>query len=735
MGPKSGRLIPLGIILGALVVRVVFLLQTRDLILYYHPVLDSGFFNQWADFKRQIGWIDASVPFRESLYAYFLGVIYTVFRESTTIARLVQCVLGSLTALLVYSTARRLFGAVAGLAAGVIFVFYGPAVFFASELNDTTLAIFLLMLSAYLLVRAAESRPGANTLFSGLFLGAAAVTKFMVWVALPAWIFHLLLARTPRLRKAVIPLAIGVLIAPLCYQFLLTQSDQLGLVPPRLGWHAFLGSGSVGGTVREPFRRITLNTPEGSRTALAADGLIDGQRDALRFANLETDRTHTNVEAGRYWHRRAYDDFAASPGRWLRNYFTKLGTLMGPAEPPANIDQRFIAGYSGLLRTRVFTFAVVAPLGLVGLVALRRRGALYASLFVPLFAVLSSAYLVSDNDKMMMVPFLTVFAGGLIAAVVTGVRSSGKRLAYVVAAVVAGLLLYLLPKPPMDEVRQLVALGNVYGEEAIYDRAEASYREALELGPERAEGYVSLARMYANAGKPQQALEVLQGADAKGIRDPRIRIERASVLNMAERPAEAVVELKAVEREYPYEPRLHQLMGLSFLAQGDAERAAVELEKELSYVGAGFVTYSALGSAKLSLGEFEDAAANLEAALALNPYNSPVAMQLADAYSRLGHHYKACDVLSRILGVDPGNMPLRFKLANCLYRADRYGDALTHFRELHKYDPANADVVLNMGTVYAAMDSLDRAIQMWEKALVLDPDNDLARENLRTARE
>jgi hypothetical protein len=40
-----------------------------------------------------------------------------------------------------------------------------------------------------------------------------------------------------------------------------------------------------------------------------------------------------------------------------------------------------------------------------------------------------------------------------------------------------------------------------------------------------------------------------------------------------------------------------------------------------------------------------------------------------------------------------------------------------------------------MGTVYAEMDSLDRAIEMWEHALVLDPNNEMARENLRTARE
>jgi tetratricopeptide (TPR) repeat protein len=101
----------------------------------------------------------------------------------------------------------------------------------------------------------------------------------------------------------------------------------------------------------------------------------------------------------------------------------------------------------------------------------------------------------------------------------------------------------------------------------------------------------------------------------------------------------------------------------------------------------------------------------------------------------MGQDLRACDVLGKILTADPGNIPLRFKLGVCLYKADRPADALMHFRDLLKYDPTNADIALNMGTTYAAMDSLDKAIEMWERALAIDPDNEIARENLRTARQ
>ncbi len=737
MGSRTTRLLPIGILGAAFVVRLAFLIQTKDLPLYYHPILDSSFFHQWADFKLQFGWLAASPPFREPLYAYVLGLIYTVFRESLTIARLVQCVIGSFTALLVYSMARRIYGTFTGIAGGLIFVFCGSAIFFTAELNEATVAVFLLVLSAYFLVKADGSRPYLNSGLSGLFLGIGFLARFTMLAALPAWIIHLLLSKQGRLKGATLILVVFMLIPPVCYQTLVVRGDERAWFPLRSGWHAFLGSGLSGGTVKVPVHEITVDAPEGSHKALAFADHIEGQRDAVRFARIELDRKVSGVEAGTYWRQKAAADLAARPARFLGTYLTKLGILMGTSEPPANVDQRFIARYSVLLRTQVFTFGVIAPMGLVGLFIAARRKSLYAATFIPAFALFASAYLVSDSEKILLIPFLSIFAGRLIETVISSLRNlnTARAVTYVAAAAAVGILLWLPPKRGLDEARELVLLGEVYGEENLFEKAEDAYKQAMALAPDAPEAYVSLARLYGNSGKTQAGIDVLKRATSQGVEDPRVLIEEASLLITAERQEEAVRILRDVETSYPYEPRLHQLIGIGFMASGQTDKAAEELERELEYSGPGFITLSALGRAELELGDYEDAAEHLEAALALNPYNTPVAMQLADAYTRLGYHIKACDVLSMVLTVDPGNMPLRFKFANCLYRAGRYEDALSHFRDLHKFDPANADILLNMGTVYAQMDSLDRAVEVWERALVLDPQNEMARQNLRTARE
>lgn len=737
MGSRTTRVFPFGILIVAFIVRLLFILQTRNLPLYYHPILDSSFFHQWASFKLQFGWLEASGSFREPLYAYVLAMIYGAFRESMTIARLVQCVIGSFTALLVYDIAKRIYGNLAGIAGALIFTFYGSAIFFTGELSETTIAVFLLVLSAYFLVASGTSRPYLNSSLSGVFLGIGFLARFTMLAALPAWIIHLLISKQTKLRAATILLIIGTVVPSVAYQVLLTRGGERAWLPLRSSWHAFLGSGLVGATVREPVHEITVEAPGGTFKALAAADHIEGQRDAVRFARIEQDETVSGSQVNAHWRDKALSDFAAAPGRFLKTYFTKLGIFFSPSEPPAGIDQRFIARHSVLLRTHVFAFGVIAPIGLVGLAIAARRKSLHAAILIPAFAVFASAYLVSDSEKLLVVPFLAVFAGCLAEAVVSGVRrrETVKAISYVGAAIVVGVLLWLLPKYDLNEARQLVLLGDVYGEEALFDKAEEAYGQAMELAPDAPEAYVSLAALYANSGKLDSGIQVLQRADSAGIRDPRVSLEKASLLIMAKRQGDAIRELRTLEATHPYEPRLHQLVGVALLETGDVQGASEELEQELEYVGPGFITVSALGRAKLALGQHEDAAKYLEAALGLNPYNSTIGMQLADAYSKLGYHIKACDVLSRILNIDPGNMPLRFKFANCLYRAERYDEALSHFRELHKFDPANSDILLNMGTVYADMDSLGRAIEVWERALVLDPQNEMAKQNLRTARE
>jgi len=507
-------------------------------------------------------------------------------------------------------------------------------------------------------------------------------------------------------------------------------------VPLRTNWHAFLGSGSVGGTTKLPHYDVSVTTVRGAYRAVVSPDWGDGQKDALRLAEVESGEALTSSAASRHWRDRTLTDLRTHPTQYLRNYLTKLGLFWGPSEPPANIDSRYMARHSFLLKNLLLSFAVITPLGLVGILR-RGTGLLHLSAFVLLYSLVAGLFLITDSDKLVVVPFLAIFAGALTSEIVGAARTLRMRrsASYLLTAANIGVVLYLFPHSPVDEGRQAVIQGDIYREEAIFDKAEAAYRDAVMVSPDNADSYIQLSRIYSGAWKPEEALNTLAGASGTASADPRLLVEKASVLFMLARYDEAIRAARIVGDSHPFEPRLHEVIGISLLAKGDVEGALTELRQEVEYTGGGFVTYSALGKACLDLGRYSEATGYLEQAFRLNPSSTQVAMQLADSYNKMEQYIRACDVLSRVLSVDPGNMPVRFKFANSLYRAGRYEDSLKQFRELSNFDPRNADVVLNMGTVYAAMDSTTLAVQMWEKALRLDPDNQLAKENLEEARK
>ncbi len=734
---KKGYLIPLAVLLLGVLVRVLFTLQVRDIPFYYHPVVDSGFFHQWAKFKAQTAWVDGALPFREPGYAFFLAILYRVFGESLTIARLVQAVLGGLTALLVYQVGATLFNRAAGAVAGVIFSLLSLAIFFTGELNETTLVVFLVVLSSYSLIKARTGPTYALCGLSGLLLGMAFISKFTVIVALIAWAVQLLLESKPRLRAGTVLLVVGFLVAPICYNALLLDSNETAAFPTRAGWHAFLGSSSTGGMDKRPYYRITLGAEAGASRAYAETDLTDGERDALRFAKIEGGQPLDRRASGRYWLDRTFDDFITAPSAFLGHYAAKLGIIWGRSLPSSNVDSRFAARYSFLLRNVIFPFAGLAALGLLGLLVFTRRGSSSILLFVVLYTLAAGGFLVSDSDKMLLVPFLAVFCGQLVYEVFAGFRrgKAARSVLYAAIGIVLALALTRLPHVPVNEARHYMILGDIYSNESLFDRAEESYGRALEVNPDFSDAALALARLHATTGKPDEALSALDAAISRDGDNPRLRIEKASLLTYLGKPSEAMEELASVERSYPYEPRLHQFKGLALLELDEPEAAVEELKLEISYVGGDFVTFSSLGRAEYRLEKYEEAAGAFEVALSSNPYSAPIVMQLADCYTMLERYENAAEILARVASVDPGNVRLRFKLGNALYRSGRYNEALGNFKEISKFDPRNTDILLNMGVVYAEMDSLDQAIDVWERVLELEPGNEIARDNIRTARD
>lgn len=203
-----------------------------------------------------------------------------------------------------------------------------------------------------------------------------------------------------------------------------------------------------------------------------------------------------------------------------------------------------------------------------------------------------------------------------------------------------------------DRLRRAASLENAparahrYYAEVLFKEAKreeglAEQRQALVLTPGDAELIVSHARALAGYGHPEEALKVLEDAVARGVRDPRVHVERARQAREALDYDGATAWLtKALEID-PSLAEAQMDLGKVYLFQGKlAEaRAAFEAAQRLAPTDAYAPYY--LANLLADEGQYDQAAPLLERSLELDPLNPKAHYSLAQAYQRLGRAEEA----------------------------------------------------------------------------------------------
>jgi len=182
----------------AVLTRLAFFRDVKDLPTYRIPQSD-----EMAAHQAAVACVEGKLPhhayLKAPLYTYFLAGIYKVFGPDPDYARTVQAVICSLSPVLVFLIAERLFGGWVALVSGLVGAVYWVFVFYAVELVDASLASLFYLLLAWLLVRRDEGR-WWHWATVGAVLGIGAITRPNVLICAPvlamaAWIVTLVRAR------------------------------------------------------------------------------------------------------------------------------------------------------------------------------------------------------------------------------------------------------------------------------------------------------------------------------------------------------------------------------------------------------------------------------------------------------------------------------------------------------------------------------------------------------------
>jgi tetratricopeptide (TPR) repeat protein len=295
----------------------------------------------------------------------------------------------------------------------------------------------------------------------------------------------------------------------------------------------------------------------------------------------------------------------------------------------------------------------------------------------------------------------------------------------------------LISDTRVDEHRNL---GIAFYKTGMLDEAIREFRRVAELRESDAQArfYIGLALMrQGNWGEAAAAFRecVAQpGARPAALHNLAYALERLGRLD----EAQAALS-EAVHRGGAKDPRIQTSFGVIALRVGDVVAANTALLAARPLFGtrpptAGWFHYAALAAALL--GDLDRAAALLTEGIGLHPRAAALQNNLAAVQERRGYHPEALQAAEKGLAEDPGLPQLHKNLGDCHYRAARYDDALECYQRAIKLNPRlGDDVYLKLGNIRFKRQEREEAVQYWEQALELDPNNAIVRTNLEAVRQ
>ena len=250
-----------------------------------------------------------------------------------------------------------------------------------------------------------------------------------------------------------------------------------------------------------------------------------------------------------------------------------------------------------------------------------------------------------------------------------------------------------------DDARSLQRANQIEQAKAEFTKAAASYEQSLLINPTRANTYLRLAELLLGPVKDaERAVKILTEARSRFADAPEI----IYYLALAQREAKHTQQAVAT-----FEEALHQ----------------AELEDN-EIVNARF--YFNYGATAEQAGLYEKAADLFRKSIALDPANA------AEACNYLGYMWaehnlhldEADDMIKRALKIEPNNGAYLDSLGWLEFRQGKFAQALTDLlraaKNMAKDDPV---VFEHIGDTYLKLTRVPQALEAWQKAMALDPQN------------
>ncbi|MBI1807412.1 MAG: tetratricopeptide repeat protein [Ignavibacteria bacterium] len=271
----------------------------------------------------------------------------------------------------------------------------------------------------------------------------------------------------------------------------------------------------------------------------------------------------------------------------------------------------------------------------------------------------------------------------------------------------------------LDQARALV-------EEEKYLHAIQVYLRLIIAEPSFLLPYVELASLYADRGQIPASIHLLLRAAEKFPNNPEIVFLLGSYHLRLDKYKEAILLFqKLATRQLP---QVHFNMGIAYFYQNKFIEAEEQFRLTMKYDPAFPKINESLGELLVKREAYPEAIEYLKKGIASDPYSAINHYLLGLAYSRIDQWKKAYNEFILSVDLDP-DQPTNWQMCGeSLMQLKRYPEAEPYLCKALELYPQSVDAMVDLGYVLSRKGESERAMELINRALEVDPVNTRVRE-------
>ena len=275
--------------------------------------------------------------------------------------------------------------------------------------------------------------------------------------------------------------------------------------------------------------------------------------------------------------------------------------------------------------------------------------------------------------------------------------------------------------------------------------AKASWSQALELDPQSTDAMLGLAIIAFESGEFLRTIELCEQCMFTNPGSPRIPLLLAESYLQDGQANKSILVLSQHIASEPTSVQALELLGTAYLNIRDYENAITQFKRVLAFSSNSKDSYYGLAQASTKLGRPEEAKKYMarfsEIAASASSSNQKDAQTFKDRafashvsaqvyvdsgmiYRQFGDYESEEECLLRAQKLQPNVIVWLEELQQCFFATGKLREAVDVAERLVQLDAKSVDYWLKLGQIYSDLEMADRAIEAFQKAVELAPNDD-----------